>query len=139
MTRFVLDASVALAWAFEDEVSPYAAAAIRVLDHERAIVPRIWSFEISNALILAVRRKRIDELLAYRMLRTLHRLPIDPDEEFADPVLGRVTLRFGIDYSVTAYDSSYLELAVRRGLPLATQDSHLAHAAAAAGVNIFRP
>jgi hypothetical protein len=64
---------------------------------ERAVVPRIWSFEISNGLVLAVCRSRIDELLAYRMLRTLHRLPIVPDEEFAGPMLGRVILRLRID------------------------------------------
>lgn len=63
-------------------------AAVRSLGHDRATVPRIWPVEISNALVLAVRRRRIAELDVYRIHRTLHRLPLDVDQEVADAALG---------------------------------------------------
>ena len=139
MTLCVLDASVALAWSFKDEVSPYATFIVRSAKSARAVAPIIWPLEVNNALISAVRRKRIDELVANRIRDTLDRLPVDIDSEIAVASLGQRILRLGIENGLSAYDASYLELAMRRGLPLATQDERLLRAAGAAGIEILEP
>jgi predicted nucleic acid-binding protein len=139
VTLCVLDASVALAWSFKDEVSPYAAFIVRSAKNARAVAPIIWPLEVNNALISAVRRGRIDELTANRIRNTIDWLPVDIDSEIAIASLGQRILRLGIDHGLSAYDASYLELAMRRGLPLATQDERLRRAADAAGIDILRP
>ena len=139
MTLCVLDASVALAWSFKDEVSPYATFIVRSAKSARAVGPVIWPLEVNNALISAVRRERIDELVANRIRDTLDRLPVDIDSEIAVASLGQRILRLGIEHGLSAYDASYLELAMRRGLPLATQDERLLRAAGAAGIEILQP
>ena len=139
MTLYVLGASVALAWSFKDEVSPYATFIVRSARSARAVAPVIWPLEVNNALISAVRRERIDELVANRIRDTLDRLPVDIDSEIAVASLGQRILRLGIEHGLSAYDASYLELAMRRGLPLATQDERLLRAAGAAGIEILQP
>jgi len=139
VTLCVLDASVVLAWSFKDEVSPYATFIVRSVKNARAVAPIIWPLEVNNALISAVRRGRIDELIAYRIRNTLDRLPVDIDVEIAIASLGLRILRLGIDHGLSAYDASYLEVAMRRGLPLATQDQRLRRAANAAGIEIMQP
>ena len=138
MTLCVLDASVVLAWSFKDEVSPYATLIVRSFKNARAVAPIIWPLEVNNALISAVRRERIDELVANRIRHTLDRLPVDVDSEIAVASLGQRILRLGIEHRLSAYDASYLELAMRRGLPLATQDQRLLRAAGAAGIEILQ-
>ena len=135
----VLDASVALAWAFQDEVSPYAAAVIGSLRNQHAAAPAIWPLDVTNAIAWAVRRGRIDALSAFRLQRTLDTLPLDIDAEFATTRQGRRILQLAVDHGLSSYDASYLELALSRGLPLATQDARLARAAADAGVTMLRP
>jgi predicted nucleic acid-binding protein len=139
VTLCALDASVALAWSFKDEVSPYAAFIVRSVKNARAVAPIIWPLEVNNALISRVRRGKVDELIAYRIRNTLGRLPVDIDSEIAIASLGLRILRLGIDHGLSAYDASYLELAMRRGIPLATQDERLMRAAGAAGIDILQP
>jgi predicted nucleic acid-binding protein len=139
VTLCVLDASVALAWSFKDEVSPYATFIVRSIKNARAVAPIIWPLEVNNALISAVRRERIDELVANRIRDTLDRLPVDIDSEIAVASLGQRILRLGLEHGLSAYDASYLELAMRRGLPLATQDERLLRAAGAVGIEILQP
>jgi predicted nucleic acid-binding protein len=69
----------------------------------------------------------------------LDRLPVDSDSQIAVASLGQRILRLGIEHGLSAYDASYLELAMRRGLPLATQDERLLRAAGAAGIEILEP
>jgi predicted nucleic acid-binding protein len=139
VTLCVLDASVALAWSFKDEVSPYATFIVRSIKNARAVAPIIWPLEVNNALISAVRRERIDELVANRIRNTLDRLPVDIDSGIAVASLGERILRLGIEHGLSAYDASYLELAMRRGLPIATQDERLMRAAHAADIAILQP
>jgi predicted nucleic acid-binding protein len=79
MTRCVLDASVALAWIFDDEFSTYADAIAALTLQNLAMVPIIWPPEMANAVLGAVRRGRIPESRATAMIHALHRLPIDVD------------------------------------------------------------
>lgn len=130
---FVLDASVALAWVFEDEARPETDALLDRLRTERAIVPPIWMTEVANALTVAQRRGRLTEAQAFALAEILRQLPIDP----ADGSSMSVLLAGGTRHGLSAYDAAYLDLAERRGVPLAALDGRLRGAAVAAGVDVL--
>jgi predicted nucleic acid-binding protein len=131
----VLDASVAFAWVFEDEVSDVAEAVIDRVVEEGAIVPALWRFEIANGLRTAIRRRRIDRTFRNNALARLRRLPIQNDGETIFHAWGE-TLSLSDIHALTPYDAAYLELALRRRLPLATLDKDLRRAASEAGVGL---
>jgi predicted nucleic acid-binding protein len=139
MKRFVLDASVALSWIFEDEYSAYAEFVAEVVVDGQAVVPVVWPLEIANVLLIATRRGRLAEHAAPALLGSLSRLRIEFDRGIPLESLAQSTLSIGSAPGVSAYDASYLELAMRRGLPLATLDERLARAASSAGIDILRP
>jgi predicted nucleic acid-binding protein len=124
---FVLDASVAACWAFEDEDHPVAALALERVRADEACVPSLWWFEVRHTLIVNERRGRLTESDTTAFLRALARLNIavdrSPDE--ADVLMLARRRR------LTVYDAAYLELARRKGVPLATLDTALAAAARA--------
>jgi predicted nucleic acid-binding protein len=130
---FVLDCSVTMAWIFDDEDDPRAAAVRDRLDADVALVPSIWPLEVGNALLVAERRERVSRAEALRFLEVLRQLPIDVD---AMPSLVAVEGAFQIAHEtgLSLYDAAYLDLAATRGLPLATLDRRLAAAAARVGV-----
>ena len=130
---FVVDASVALAWCFEDEATPYAESVLDRLQQIEAVVPAIWPLEVANVLLTAERRQRLTEAQTVRLAQLLRGLPITIDTEGLTQALGS-TLSLGREYGLSAYDTSYLELAMRQGLSLATQDAALRQAAARVGV-----
>ena len=136
--EFVLDGSVALAWYFKDEADPYADAVAARLPSARAAVPQIWHLEVANALLMGERRQRSTEAQAARWLYYLRSLPITVDEETGSRAWDEV-LRLARGHRLSAYDAAYLELAVRRSLPLATLDDKLKAAASALGVPTFVP
>jgi predicted nucleic acid-binding protein len=135
---FVLDASVAVAWCFEDETTPYTEYVLALLGSDTAHVPAIWPLEVANALLVAERRKRLEPADTVRFLELLRTLPIMVDTSHGERVFGAV-LEAARAYSVTSYDAAYLELAMREGLPLAAQDTRLTAAATAAGVSKVEP
>jgi predicted nucleic acid-binding protein len=139
VTLCVLDASVALSWIFEDEASPYAEEVIEALKSTSAVVPVVWPLEIDNAILAAIRRRRIEEADAFRYLTVLDTLSLEIDLEVAREALGQRILGLGLTHGLSAYDASYLELAMRRGLPLATQDEKLVRVAANTGIHILQP
>jgi predicted nucleic acid-binding protein len=130
---FVLDCSVTMAWIFDDEDDPLAAAVRDRLEGDVAVAPPIWPLEVGNALLVAERRERVSRAEALRFLEVLRQLPIDVDATEAMVALDRA-LQIGRETGVSAYDASYLELAARFGVPLATLDRRLAAAAARVGV-----
>ncbi len=127
---FVLDASVAVCWAFEDEDHPTARLALERIRTDEAIVPALWWFEVRNTLIVNERRGRITDGDTVAFLRTLSRLAITIDREPNETDVLTLARR----YRLTVYDASYLELARRQDVTLATLDKDLA--AAALGQNI---
>lgn len=137
MTRFVLDTSVAASWFFEDEGGEYAAVVLESLANSEAVVPTLWPLEVANVLIVAERRRRCSEAEAVRFIELLNNLPITIDEYTAHRAM-HTTYQLAREYGLTAYDASYLELAMRIGAPLATMDRQLADAAQKAGVSIHR-
>jgi predicted nucleic acid-binding protein len=138
LDAFVLDASVSLAWYFSDEADPYAEDVARSLPAFQALVPAVWPLEVANAILMGERRKRGTAATATQWAGLLTSLPIAVDE----PSFGRVfrdVLELARAQYLSVYDASYLELAIRSGLPLATLDDRLRQAAAAAGVRPFEP
>jgi predicted nucleic acid-binding protein len=132
----VIDASVALSWCFEDETSPMTDAVLERLRHEAAVVPVIWPLEMANGLRSAERRGRIDAESILAATRLLMTLPIQTEEAISiEAALGRV-LQIARSLILTSYDAAYIDLATRRGLPLATADDRLVAAARAAGLEL---
>jgi predicted nucleic acid-binding protein len=136
LTRFVLDCSVALSWCFEDESDPYADQVLDSLQETSAIVPQLWTLEVTNVLLVAEHRSRITRAQTGRLVALLQALPINTDEQTAIRAL-ESTLAIGRMEMISAYDASYLELAIREGLPLATLDHQLAQAASHCGVSPY--
>ena len=135
MAGLVLDSSIALSWCLPDEALPDADEVQRTVATQGAVVAAHWPLEVANALLMAVRRGRIDGDFRDASLRDLAGLPIALDPETSSRAW-RDTLRLAETHRLTAYDAAYLELAHRRGLPLATLDADLRAAARALGVGV---
>jgi predicted nucleic acid-binding protein len=130
---FVLDASVIITWAMQDEEHPIADIAARQLELEQALVPAIWWYEVRNILLVNERRQRISQEDSTQFLQGLDELPIR-----IDGVLENLSLSdLARQYRLTIYDAAYLQLAIRERLPLATLDKALRPAAEAAGVPLL--
>ncbi len=135
---FVIDCSVTMAWCFDDEATPYTDGVRDSLADLRAVVPSIWPLEAANATIMGERRKRLDEARSRRFFVLLEALPIVVDEETGSRAFSDI-VHLARTHQLSAYDAAYLELAIRRGLPLACNDGKLKNAAMAAGVMLFSP
>ncbi len=139
MSRFVLDASVVLTWCFPDENTNFASHIATLFKQgDTAIVPALWAHEVLNALLMGEKRKRISMELVQSFVNDLARLPVALQQTSADTVFDRVQ-RLSREYSLTAYDAAYLDLALDSGLPLATLDEDLARAAKKARVQLVQP
>jgi len=135
--QFVLDASVALAWCFPDESSPYTEAILdRLASGGAAIVPAIWPFEVANALLVAERRGRVSMAQVTNFLQRITNLPIALDPSRVDRAFGPILLAARSE-KLTEYDAAYLELAIRESSPLATLDAELRRGARATGVALI--
>lgn len=131
---FVIDTSVTMAWCFEDETTAGSEAVLESLQQDEAVVPSLWELEVTNVLLVAERRKRINEAQAARFVDLLTRLPIRIDSSPTDLT---AILAAGRRHGLSAYDAAYLVLAERLGAPLATLDRRLAAACEAAGVGLL--
>ena len=136
MSGLVLDCSVAVSWCFEDEASPETDAILDRVADEGAIVPALWHLELGNVLIQAERRKRLTAADTTTRLELIADLPIVTDDETPARAL-REVLTLARTEGLTTYDAAYLELAMRKGLPLATKDTALAEAARKGGITII--
>ena len=132
---FVLDASMAASWCFLDESTPYTQSVLRTLMISYAEVPPLWPVEIANLLAVNERKGRITPLISAAFLDSLSALNIQLDTE-SPAIGGEILLPFTRRYGLTAYDAAYLELAKRKGLPLATLDKELIKAAPLEGVRL---
>jgi|SRR5690348_13123382 predicted nucleic acid-binding protein len=130
----VVDASVTMAWCFEDEATAATDAVLDQLRTDEAAVPAPWQLEVINVVLGAQRRGRLTEAQAMRFLGLLGQLPIRVDTLPVDVhEVHAVAARHGL----TAYDAAYLVLAERLSAPLATLDEPLAAAARNAGVTLL--
>jgi predicted nucleic acid-binding protein len=133
---FVLDNSICMAWSFEDETSDYADAVLDRLAKSRAFVPALWPLEVANSLLMGERRKRATEAETIKWIGILSALPITIDDATNAHAWGDI-LSLARGHALTAYDAAYLELAIRRDLPIATLDVKLGAAAEAVGVALY--
>jgi len=137
MAVFVVDASAALAWCFEDEAGSWADGLLeRLRQGDRILVPAHWPTEISNGLLVALRRKRIKAGQPALFWEELARLPIETEPSLTS-IQAKATLALAEKHGLTAYDAAYLELARRRQLPLGTLDADLRKAAQAEGLVVL--
>ncbi len=134
--NLVVDASLTLTWYFDDETTPATEAILDQVSERGAVVPTLWKLEVANAFQAALRRKRITALYRDESLSELALLPITIDVD-TDTYAWTTTLRLADRFALTIYDASYLELAQRRSLPLATLDNELREAAAALGITLL--
>ena len=139
MAEFVLDASVAFSWCFPGdptEDTPYSRRILSKLAMDDALVPEIWAFEIANIIFVAFsRRNRINQKQIDEYLMRLKALPIRVE---VNDVWTNITLESQArKWNLPAYDAAYLDLALRKKIPLATADDDLRKAARAEGIAVL--
>ena len=131
---FVVDASVGFAWVYQGQATPETDQLLNeVAAGTTVIVPALWYLEISNVLLIAQRRHRLTAVQRKAALEKLTALQFTVDEEGVRHAFGK-TSELAEKYGLTIYDAIYLELALRRSLPLATRDEALKTAAKRCGV-----
>lgn len=136
MKVFVIDNSVVSGWLLQNQATAYSDAVARLLQTRRAVAPPLLRLEYTNVLRTACKRQRLSAEQAYEMLAMLGELPIDLDSSVST---GPQLLDLALRHDLTAYDATYLDVALRRGAPIATQDAALANAARAAGLGVVKP
>jgi len=136
---FVLDTSVTMRWYFGDgtpQVMGYASRVLEAMKATKAVVPAIWSLEVTNVLARAEAEGLTSEARSEEFIGMIQRMEIVVDPASTSHALGN-TLQLARRQKLSSYDASYLELAMREGLPLATLDDDLLKATKRAGVKRF--
>jgi predicted nucleic acid-binding protein len=134
---FIADASVGVAWAVHSQASEATDDLLdRVAEGIPLVVPALWPFEVANSLLVLLRRKRILAEERERALGALLRLPLGVDDEGPRLALGSIS-ELAAQHGLTVYDAAYLELAMRRKLPLASRDAALCKAARGCRVELL--
>jgi len=136
MTSVVIDASVALAWGFPDEGNKEADRILAALKGHAIFVPAVWALEIANAMLEGERRKRLKQPEILRFVDLLESLPISEDHQRVSESVTHV-LPLARVHGLSAYDASYLEVAIRHNASLATLDTDLQKAARRAGIKVL--
>jgi predicted nucleic acid-binding protein len=136
VSGFVLDTSIAVAWCFEDEADPAVDALLDGLKARGCVVPALWPLELTNVLLQAERRGRVTMTTVDGRLAAFAALPITVDTAASSHV-GAAVLALARLHGLTTYDAAYLELAMRRRLPLATKDKALRRAGDAVGIVVL--
>ena len=127
MSQWIVDASLTLGWYLKDEDDrTYNLDVLAGLKANEALVPFLWTYEVANGLVMAQRRKRMVESDLTTILESLKALPITVDSPDADRVMQLPVL--ALRHQLTAYDSAYIELALRLKLPIATKDAAMKRA-----------
>ena len=134
----VLDSSITLAWLYREEATESADQIFENLIEASAWVPALWHLEVANVLQVGIRRGRHAADFRDRVLADLSEFPIHVDSETARQAWG-ATARLAEHHRLTVYDAAYLELALRRRLPLATLDDQLPRKQNSAGGTSWQP
>ena len=133
---FVIDNSVVMSWCFKDEISQYADGVLDLLQESTAFVPSIWPLEVVNVLIVAERKKRLRQADSVRFITLLSQLPIIVEYERTGTIMNDLLVLARAN-NLSSYDASYLDLSMRRGLPIATMDTRLIKAAKKSNVPVI--
>ena len=132
----VFDCSVTLAWFLRDERTAFTDTAFELLETAECWVPFLWRLEFPNALLFAERKRRVGREQRLEILDNAAQLSLRTDAALPDI---RSLSALAERRSLTVYDASYLELALRSGSDLITLDRDLADAATAEGVSVHSP
>jgi predicted nucleic acid-binding protein len=136
---FVVDASVALCWYFEDQATAYTEAVFECLAKgDQACVPVVWPLEMVNALVIAWRQKSITSVQLHHFITDLKDLPIEIFSHGSDRAYSSI-FALSCRYQLSSYDAAYLDLALSEALPIASADKNLRAAARRAKVELFDP
>ncbi len=137
-SAYVMDCSVTLSWFFPEERSPATEALLDAFPTSRVTVPELWLFELGNGLLLANRRDAsVTESFITRFLDQILKKPITIDRTASDRAVSAIR-HLAARHQLSIYDATYLDLAIRAGLPLATLDQKLIKATKAAGVDLVK-
>jgi len=117
-----------------DEDRGFTEALLDSVSVTGAVVPTLFQIEVGNSLLVGVRRQRIAVEYINEALDLLRKMPLRIDNSSANYVWSS-TIEIAAAYELTLYDATYLELAIRLDLPLATLDAKLAHAARISGLS----
>ena len=133
---FVVDNSIVMSWCFKDETNQYADIVLERLSEATAFVPSIWPFEVVNVLLVAERKRRLSKADSVRFITLLSQLPIIVEHERPERIMADL-LPLSRANNLSSYDASYLDLSMRKGIPIANLDTRLIEAAKMANVPIF--
>lgn len=133
---FVVDYSVAARWLLPDEATPYTDAVFELLNAQDAVVPALFLSEFSNVFLKLSRQRKLTTELALSAVQRFTALGLEVDRHTPDP---ERLFTLADHYGLSAYDATYLELALRRGLPLVCWDGGLKLAAVKAGLFLDIP
>lgn len=125
----VIDASVTVTWSLKDEARPDLDMLLEQVHVDGAFAPPIWRYEVANVLVGAARRNRMSLNVLDGELRALAALPVDVEDADSQAIHFARVVELAVKHRLTVYDASYLELALRRAVPLATLDADLRRAA----------
>ncbi len=132
---FIIDNSIVMSWCFKEQTNPLADTILGWLQEASAYVPSVWPLEVVNVLIAAERKALISKSDSIRFLRLLSQLPIRVQHESTEGLM-KDTLGLARDHNLSSYDASYLDLAMKKGVPLATLDKKLRKAAKSVNVEL---
>lgn len=136
MSAFVIHPSVLVAWLSVNERTSQSEALLEMAEAKGALAPTLWRYEAANLLSGLRRRRQASEATVDEMATALPRLRIAIDTE-TDPRLFGPIYALSVRRNISVYDAAYLDLALRRGLPLATLDHELRRAAQDEGANLL--
>ncbi len=136
MTTVVLDASATGPLFLNDETSDALPGLARALSDGGVLVPAHWLLEVGNLIRLARIRDRLDEIGERDAMSVVQAMTIEAEPTSAVVLFGDLW-ELAVKHKLTIYDASYLELALRTGSPLATNDKALMRAAMAERVELF--
>lgn len=134
---FVIDNSVVMTWCFVDQNSQHSEYILDKLENATAFVPSVWPLEVGNVLLVAEREKRIGEADSTRFIALLAELPLIVDQEPPERMIKEI-FALARKHNLSSCDASYLDLAMRKGLPFATFDTNLLAAAKRCKVPILK-
>jgi predicted nucleic acid-binding protein len=135
---FVADASVAIAWVHPAQATAETDAMLaRLAAGDSLVVPALWPLEVANALTVLRRRRKLTPDEARIAIEILRELPVVIDHEAAALAFTRL-VDLASKHELTVYDAAYIELAMRRQLPLSSNDARMKQAAIRAGVHLWQ-
>jgi len=136
--QFVVDNSVVMSWCFEDERNSYCDAVLESLADGEAFVPGMWPLEVGNVLLVAERKKRFTEASVVRFLELVSGLPLTVEQETPERMLKEI-VSIAREQGISTYDASYIDLAMRLGLPMSTLDASMRKAARRLEIPSYEP